>query len=126
MAGRLLLLSGLVASVFPPVLTSTTIFHPENHAGLSINGVPAHVRETWMRMANEVRPLRPGRASKVSLHLQAVWTTGDPCPQAPFGSVIVNTTSNELVCVAANKVTSSGGDDQFVLDTPGSRRLIMI
>lgn len=67
--------------------------HPEYQAGLSINGVPAQDREYWMRVANEA----------IYDDLQ------DPCPQAPFGSAIVNTTSNELICVAANKVGTTGG-----------------
>ena len=35
---------------------------------------------------------------------------GDPCGIAPFGVAVVNTTSNELVCVAANRVGSTGSE----------------
>ncbi|BGP19837.1 hypothetical protein JCM10213v2_007968 [Rhodosporidiobolus nylandii] len=33
---------------------------------------------------------------------------GEPCSQFPFGVAVVNTTSDELVCVAANKVSVTG------------------
>lgn len=65
--------------------------HPPSQHGLSINDVPWHRREHWMRIANE-----------------ATYADGEPCPQAPFGSAIVNTTSDELVCVAANAVGRTG------------------
>lgn len=65
--------------------------HPQNQDGLSINGIPAARREHWMRVANE-----------------AVYGINEPCPQAPFGSAIVNTTSDELVCAAANAVGTTG------------------
>lgn len=62
--------------------------HNDNQQGLTINGVPAADRLHWMRIANNaVREIN-----------------GDPCSIAPFGVAVVNTTSNELVCVAANRV----------------------
>jgi hypothetical protein len=109
MAGQTML-ALLTATVLSAVCSSVAgIAHPENHAGLAINGVPAETREGWMRLANEVC-LRLCVVFVCSSPFQAIWATGDPCPQAPFGSVIVNTTSNELVCVASNKVGSTGGD----------------
>ncbi|KIR25893.1 hypothetical protein I309_05217 [Cryptococcus deuterogattii LA55] len=65
--------------------------HPEYQQGLVINDVPAERRLHWMRVANE-----------------AVYAEGHPCPQAPFGTAIVNTTSDELVCVTSNKVGVTG------------------
>ncbi|KIY30990.1 hypothetical protein I305_06606 [Cryptococcus gattii E566] len=65
--------------------------HPEYQQGLVINDVPAERRLHWMRVANE-----------------AVYADGHPCPQAPFGTAIVNTTSDELVCVTSNKVGVTG------------------
>ncbi|OWT39653.1 hypothetical protein J008_02519 [Cryptococcus neoformans] len=65
--------------------------HPEYQQGLAINDVPAERRLHWMRVANE-----------------AVYADGHPCPQAPFGTAIVNTTSDELVCVISNKVGVTG------------------
>ena len=41
--------------------------------------------------------------------MQAVYADGHPCPQAPFGTAIVNTTSDELVCVISNAVGTTGG-----------------
>ncbi|ORY20997.1 putative cytosine deaminase [Naematelia encephala] len=65
--------------------------HPEHQHGLAINDVPAERRMHWMRVANE-----------------AVYADGHPCPQAPFGTAIVNTTSDELVCVISNAVGRTG------------------
>ncbi|PWN46558.1 putative cytosine deaminase [Violaceomyces palustris] len=69
--------------------------HPEYQAGLSINDVPSERREHWMRVAN-----------------QAIYESGDPCPQAPFGTAIVNTTSDELICSIANRVGTTGDPTQ--------------
>jgi hypothetical protein len=41
---------------------------------------------------------------------KAVYADGHPCPQAPFGTAIVNTTSDELICVIANAVGTTGGE----------------
>ncbi|GAA5827826.1 hypothetical protein JCM11251_007691 [Rhodosporidiobolus azoricus] len=66
--------------------------HNDNQDGLSLNGVPYASRVHWMRMANSaVREI-----------------LGEPCGQFPFGAVVVNTTSDELVCVAANKAGATG------------------
>lgn len=85
--------------------------HPENQAGLAINDVPADRRLHWMRVANQVSQgflsLRQPRRTLTSG--QAVYDSGHPCPQAPFGTAIVNTTSDELVCVIANAVGTTGG-----------------
>lgn len=70
--------------------------HPEYQQGLAINDVPAERRLHWMRVANE-----------------AVYADGHPCPQAPFGTAIVNTTSDELVCVISNKVGVTGSKFLF-------------
>ncbi|CDU25216.1 related to TAD2-subunit of tRNA-specific adenosine-34 deaminase [Sporisorium scitamineum] len=71
--------------------------HPEFHSGLSINSVPAADRDHWMRVASE-----------------SIWypPVSHPCPQAPFGTAIVNTTSNELICAIANRVGSTGDPTQ--------------
>lgn len=71
--------------------------HPEFHSELSINSVPSSDRDHWMRLANEAIYYPP---------------VSHPCPQAPFGTVIVNTTSNELVCAIANRVGSTGDPTQ--------------
>lgn len=71
--------------------------HPEFYSGLSINGVPATDRDHWMRLANSAIYYPP---------------VSHPCPQAPFGTAIVNTTSNELVCAIANRVGSTGDPTQ--------------
>lgn len=65
--------------------------HPQDQTGLAINNVPAHRREHWMRVANT-----------------AMYKSDDPCPQAPFGSAIVNTTSDELICAVNNAVGTTG------------------
>jgi hypothetical protein len=82
--------------------------HPEYQQGLAINDVPADRRLHWMRVANEVRsqPTAPA-------NIQAVYADGHPCPQAPFGSAIVNTTSDELICVISNAVGSTGGEQSW-------------
>jgi hypothetical protein len=80
--------------------------HPEFQAGLAINDVPASRREHWMRVANEVC----SKTRKIRLTHQAVYADGHPCPQAPFGTAIVNTTSDELVCVISNAVGTTGGE----------------
>lgn len=71
--------------------------HPEFHSGLSINSVPATDRDHWMRLANSAVYYPP---------------VSHPCPQAPFGTAIVNTTSNELICAIANRVGSTGDPTQ--------------
>ncbi|OCF41475.1 hypothetical protein I317_04678 [Kwoniella heveanensis CBS 569] len=82
-----------IALLAVPLLASAyqVEIHPEYQEGLSINDVPAERRLHWMRVANE-----------------AVYADGHPCPQAPFGSAIVNTTSDELICVTSNKVGVTG------------------
>lgn len=75
--------------------------HPEYQQGLVINDVPAERRLHWMRVANE-----------------AVYADGHPCPQAPFGTAIVNTTSDELVCVTSNKVGVTGSKLIFSFSGP--------
>lgn len=71
--------------------------HPEFQSGLSINSVPATDRDHWMRLANSAIYYPP---------------VSHPCPQAPFGTAIVNTTSNELICAIANRVGSTGDPTQ--------------
>ncbi|EST06881.2 CMP/dCMP deaminase, zinc-binding [Kalmanozyma brasiliensis GHG001] len=71
--------------------------HPEFHSGLSINSVPAADRDHWMRLANSAIYYPP---------------VSHPCPQAPFGTAIVNTTANELICAIANRVGSTGDPTQ--------------
>lgn len=47
----------------------------------------------------------------MSLANQAVREiNGDPCSIAPFGVAVVNTSSNELVCIAANRVGITGSE----------------
>ncbi|GAA5888273.1 hypothetical protein JCM6882_008564 [Rhodosporidiobolus microsporus] len=66
--------------------------HNDDQSGLSLNGVPWATRVKWMRVANSaVREI-----------------LGEPCGQFPFGVAVVNTTSDELVCVAANKAGATG------------------
>lgn len=89
------LLSLLLATT---VLAYQVEIHPEYQQGLAINDVPAERRLHWMRVANE-----------------AVYADGHPCPQAPFGTAIVNTTSDELVCVTSNKVGITGSKFLFFL-----------
>lgn len=80
-----------------PALACATHFpglglHNDNQAGLAINGIPSSDRVHWMRVANAaVREIN-----------------GDPCALAPFGAVVVDTASNEVVCVAANGVGITG------------------
>ncbi|WVQ72908.1 hypothetical protein IAR50_002470 [Cryptococcus sp. DSM 104548] len=83
--------SALLILSLPFSAASNTHLHPEFQQGLAINDVPAHRRLHWMRVANE-----------------AVYADGHPCPQAPFGTAIVNTTADELVCVTSNKVGVTG------------------
>ncbi|GAA5824239.1 hypothetical protein JCM5353_000362 [Sporobolomyces roseus] len=64
----------------------------DDQQGLSLNGVPATTRTFWMRKAS-----------------QAVGEiTGHPCSRFHFGAVVVNTTTDELVCVSANQVSLKG------------------
>lgn len=84
-------LATLVLSWAAPAAAYNGAIHPEYQEGLSINDVPAARRLHWMRVANE-----------------AIYADGHPCPQAPFGSAIVNTTSDELVCVTSNRVGTTG------------------
>lgn len=65
------------------------------------NDVPAERRLQWMRVANE-----------------AVNVDGHAFPQAPFGTAIVNTTSDELVCVTSNKVDVKGSKFIFSFSGP--------
>lgn len=75
--------------------------HPEYQQGLVTNDVPAERRLHWMRVANE-----------------AVNVDGHAFPQAPFGTAIVNTTSDELVCVTSNKVGVTGS--KFIFSFSGT------
>jgi tRNA(Arg) A34 adenosine deaminase TadA len=87
----MLLSSLLLLPALPLALAYDVEIHPEYQQGLSINDVPAERRLHWMRVANE-----------------AIYADGHPCPQAPFGTAIVNTTSDQLVCVTSNKVGTTG------------------
>jgi hypothetical protein len=49
---------------------------------------------------------------------------GDPCSIAPFGVAVVNTTSNELVCVAANRVGLTGSEFRWFLVSPSRAGLV--
>lgn len=82
--------------------------HPEFQEGLAINDVPAERRSHWMRVANQAGP-PDARVTTMADDIQAVYASGHPCPQAPFGTAIVNTTSDELVCAIANAVGTTGG-----------------
>ncbi|GAA5980612.1 hypothetical protein JCM5350_003560 [Sporobolomyces pararoseus] len=74
------------------LLAALLLFAHDDQAGLSLNGVPATTRTYWMRMASKaVGEIR-----------------GDPCSRYHFGAVVVNTTSNELVCISANQVSLTG------------------
>ncbi|GAA6036260.1 hypothetical protein JCM8097_006864 [Rhodosporidiobolus ruineniae] len=87
-AGALLAGASVVAASHYPALG----LHNDNQNGLSLNGVPATSRTHWMRVANSaVREV-----------------LGEPCSHFPFGVAIVNTTSDELVCAAANRVGVTG------------------
>lgn len=87
----MLLSSLLLLPALPLALAYDVEIHPEYQQGLSINDVPSERRLHWMRVANE-----------------AIYADGHPCPQAPFGTAIVNTTSDQLVCVTSNKVGTTG------------------
>lgn len=50
---------------------------------------------------------------------------GDPCSIAPFGVAVVNTTSNELVCVAANRVGLTGSEFRCALLPPKCSELAL-
>ncbi|KAI8152711.1 tRNA-specific adenosine deaminase TAD2 [Colletotrichum sp. SAR 10_70] len=54
-------------------------------SGLTVNSVPAAKRVEYMRKTNE-----------------ALYRQSGPCPFAAFGSIIVNHTSDEVVCEGAN------------------------
>lgn len=92
------LLSLLFATI---ALAYQVKIHPEYQQGLVTNDVPAERRLHWMRVANE-----------------AVYVNGHPSPQAPFGTAIVNTTSDELVCVTSNKVGVTGSKFIFSFSGP--------
>ncbi|GAA5878056.1 hypothetical protein JCM16303_002833 [Sporobolomyces ruberrimus] len=64
----------------------------DDQQGLSLNGVPATTRIYWMRMASKA----------------VAEVRGDPCSRFHFGAVVVNTTSDELVCISANQVSLTG------------------
>ncbi|GAA5920108.1 hypothetical protein JCM1841_004103 [Sporobolomyces salmonicolor] len=66
--------------------------HNDDQHELSLNGVPAMARTHWMRIANAAVPE----------------IMGNPCSPYHFGVAVVNTTSDELVCVAANSVSTTG------------------
>lgn len=86
------LLSSLVLATHYPGLG----LHNDHQEGLAINGIPAEDRRYWMSLANQaVREIN-----------------GDPCSIAPFGVAVVNTSSNELVCIAANRVGITGNPTQ--------------
>jgi hypothetical protein len=109
---RLLSLCALITFGLGQVASYNIDIHPEYQEGLSINDVPADRRLHWMRVANEVsRRYQLGLCS----YDQAVYASGHPCPQAPFGSAIVNTTSDELICVIANAVGTTGGESKRVV-----------
>ena len=46
--------AALLFSLLAGTIAIHSELHPEYQSGLSINGVPAHRREFWMRVANEV------------------------------------------------------------------------
>ncbi|KAI8179219.1 hypothetical protein K4K51_003798 [Colletotrichum sp. SAR 10_75] len=57
----------------------------QDMSGLTVNSVPAAKRVEYMRKTNE-----------------ALYRQSGPCPFAAFGSIIVNHTSDEVVCEGAN------------------------
>ncbi|KAF9874789.1 hypothetical protein CkaCkLH20_07926 [Colletotrichum karsti] len=57
----------------------------QNMSGLTVNSIPAEKRVEYMRKANE-----------------ALYRQSGPCPFAAFGTIIVNHTSDEVVCEGAN------------------------
>ena len=101
-----MLTKAAVVSLLSFVTAYQVEIHPEFHQGLAINDVPAETRMHWMRVANEVSGSLQGIDQFSSR--QAVYADGHPCPQAPFGTAIVNTTSNELICVISNAVGRTG------------------
>ncbi|KAL1647530.1 hypothetical protein SLS61_007356 [Didymella pomorum] len=57
----------------------------QDMSGIVVNGIPSSVREKYMRLANE-----------------ALYEQSGPCPFAAYGTIIVNHTSDEIVCRGAN------------------------
>ncbi|PVI04061.1 cytidine deaminase-like protein [Periconia macrospinosa] len=57
----------------------------QNMSGLVVNGIPYSTRVKYMRLANE-----------------ALFSQSGPCPFAAYGTIIVNHTSDEIVCRGAN------------------------
>ncbi|GKT45331.1 uncharacterized protein ColSpa_05512 [Colletotrichum spaethianum] len=67
-------------------------------SGLTVNSIPATKRIEYMRKANE-----------------ALYRQSGPCPFAAFGTIIVNHTSDEVVCEGANFRT--GDPTKYVYGT---------
>ncbi|KAF3053204.1 hypothetical protein E8E11_011710 [Didymella keratinophila] len=57
----------------------------QNMSGIVVNGIPSSVREKYVRLVNE-----------------ALYKQSGPCPFAAYGTIIVNHTSDEIVCRGAN------------------------
>ncbi|KAK1585605.1 cytidine deaminase-like protein [Colletotrichum navitas] len=57
----------------------------QDMSGLTVNSIPAEKRVEYMRKTNE-----------------ALFRQSGPCPFAAFGAIIVNHTSDEVVCEGAN------------------------
>ncbi|KAH6679384.1 cytidine deaminase-like protein [Halenospora varia] len=57
----------------------------QDMSGLTVNSIPYSTRVKYMRLAN-----------------QALYEQSGPCPFAAYGTIIVNHTSDEIVCRGAN------------------------
>ncbi|KAH8927815.1 cytidine deaminase-like protein [Atractiella rhizophila] len=57
----------------------------QDMTGVIVNGIPYSTRVKYMRLANE-----------------ALYEQSGPCPFAAYGTIIVNHTSDEIVCQGAN------------------------
>ncbi|EFQ32122.1 cytidine and deoxycytidylate deaminase zinc-binding region [Colletotrichum graminicola] len=60
-------------------------YDDQDMSGLTVNSIPAEKRVEYMRKTNE-----------------ALYRQSGPCPFAAFGAIIVNHTSDEVVCEGAN------------------------
>jgi len=91
------------------VLAATAAAHfvvpndDQDMSGVVVNGIPSSTRVKYMRLVLLVTPSR-FLERYLTRHQanEALFEQSGPCPFAAYGTIIVNHTSDEVVCRGAN------------------------
>jgi hypothetical protein len=76
----------------------------QNMSGVVVNGIPYSTRVKYMRLVLLPTPsnhLRQISSNNLKAN-EALFEQSGPCPFAAYGTIIVNHTSDEIVCKGAN------------------------